>query len=419
VPHVRGVVSKTLPRNGVRTPVNLVPPEHRWKVVANTQEVATESISPPSVMPSGYYMVPCLVYMHTPSFNGQRLYDSRAPATENQYTAVPADITPLRWDAADYRRHNNNKGRRQYSTAAEVVPTTEKIRPPWSVPAPPSPCNFNNDMTLDQFYIEIMKSFAAYKNCKLSWFHRMLAKVETKADFERAKTVWNQYVQHCHAITSETSTLIVKASCKAGIPNDGLEVLSALIEHEQYWPSTAGVQYLMINLSLNKETEAVMKAYNICKKKGFKMTPKTFHIVIRECIENGMIDEAFMFAEEAKEMGVEMNRVIYNILMNGCRTHELPEKIIQLREEMDNQNIEINDSTIKFTSLAYLAMNKKEEAVQSFQQYEKLGMTLEEFCAKFIVDETEDATQKEHVKQLFQVVREAGVDLPESAIKDF
>jgi len=429
VPHVRTVVSKALPRGG-KTPINLVPPEHRVKIVSNIHSHHAENETGASVNHYPYAVVPCLVYMPQQGY-GQKMEGTKTTG-EGSYPSAPARSS-MRWDSASYKPRYNGQ-RRQFSTVAEAGSTlgTEKVRPSWAHTPSPSPCNFHVDMNINELYAEIMKSFQVYKNCRLSWFHRMLSKVESKVDFERAKAIWNQYVQNNIPITPETSTLIIKAACKGGVPTDGLEVLAALADHKIYWPSTPGIHHLMINLSLNKDTVSVIKAYQLLKKKGIPLCAKTFHIVIRECIDKELIEEAFMFADEAQEMNIELGRVSYNILMNGCRTHNMPERIIELRKKMDAAGVEINDSTIKFTALAHVMMNNNKEAVEAFNQYKRLnGVTLEDFCQRFAsssgVEEEgqeqaqvkESAGQQEHVAALFKAVKEEGVTLPEEIVKEY
>ncbi|PRP81639.1 hypothetical protein PROFUN_01146 [Planoprotostelium fungivorum] len=423
--HVRGVVSR-VQRPKSSTPIHLVPSEHRLKVIPNERQYA-EAVEPsPMMVPTPYYpyaVVPCVVYMPPPV---QRMYESRQEGTfypngnaQNQMRWDSASFTPMQSQPFSGRRNFATIARENTNTTKQdrIVPNSEGKVKTWGIKgnSPGPTCHFSLDMNLEELYREIMKSFRAHGNCRLSWYHRLLSQVETKYDYERAKTIWNAYVRHNNFISPETSTLIIKAACKAGLPMDGLEVLTALSEHEKYWPSTAGVQYLMISLSLNKQTEAVMKTYELIKKKGFKVTPKTFHIIIRECVDNGLVDEALMFVNEAQEMGVEMNRVAYNILMNGCRKNGLPERVIELRKIMEEHNIEINDSTVKFTALAHIMMANPDEAVKSFREYEKLGITLEEFGNKFF-DAAEEEGQQSFVGDLFKAVQDAGIDMPQQVL---
>eukprot|EP01117_Protostelium_nocturnum_P010841 TRINITY_DN390_c0_g1_i1.p1 TRINITY_DN390_c0_g1~~TRINITY_DN390_c0_g1_i1.p1 ORF type:complete len:426 (+),score=151.68 TRINITY_DN390_c0_g1_i1:186-1463(+) len=270
------------------------------------------------------------------------------------------------------------------------------------------------DLRAEMGFVElrdgIMKSFQTKGTCKLSWFHRMLTKAESEADYERSISVWKEYINHNVDLSAETGTLIIKAACKAGVPERGLGMLKQM-KGTPSFPSAAGIQYLMINLSLKKNTEAVMNLYEFIKAENLKITPKIFHILIRDCVDNDLVKEAFLFAKEAKELGIEINRVCYNILMNGCRKHNMADEIIQLRTEMEKNQIEMNDTTVKFTSLAYMMLGKLDQATESFLEYKSLkNVTLEEFAKKFL-DPSESEVYRQHATDLFAALKSKGVEV--------
>jgi pentatricopeptide repeat protein len=267
--------------------------------------------------------------------------------------------------------------------------------------------------TVDELHKNILECMKIYNECKISWFNRMIAKCNTGEDFKKAIEIFKLFQQKMINTTPETGTLMIKAACRANIPE---KMLSMLKKTQKYriFPTLGGIHYLMINFSLKKNTQAVIESYEVAKLRGLKPNARTFHILIRECVDNNLINDAMTLFKDCKIFGVIPNRVTYNILMNGCRKFNKPKKILKLRKEMNEYNIEINDTTIKFTTLAYMMLGDKENAVKSFLEYPNLENNMENFCNKFI-NTAESDNQKQCIIDLFQILKkEKEITLPNS-----
>jgi len=210
----------------------------------------------------------------------------------------------------------------------------------------------------------------------------MLAKCNTEPEFDKALDIFRLYQKRVVETTPETGTLLIKAACRAGIPERALKLLGD-VDNIRLWPTLGGIHYLMISFSLKKDTKSVMQAYEYTKARMLKPTNRTYHILIRECVDNEMVEEAVKFAEECKSNDIIPNRVTYNILMNGCRKINRPKDILSLRIQMNEYNIEINDTTVKFTTLAHMMLGDTDSAVNEFLSYKEIHTKMEEFSNKF------------------------------------
>jgi len=193
---------------------------------------------------------------------------------------------------------------------------------------------------------------------------------------------------------------LIKAACRAGVPEDALQLLSNG-EKVNLSPSLGGIHYLMINFSLKGNTEGVLAAFALCKKLPQPPNTRTYHILIRECIDNNLLDEAMNFATSAKEQNITLNRVTYNTLMNGLRKRGQAQKILDLKQEMDQFSVEINETTIKFVSLAHIMLGETEKAIHAFIQYPELNTNLDGFLQKYLELIQEDETHLKIVLDLF------------------
>jgi pentatricopeptide repeat protein len=266
-------------------------------------------------------------------------------------------------------------------------------------------------MSVGDLYRNIMAQLSDNNQCRLSWLHRLLAKCNSFAEFDKALHVFTTFRERALETTPETATLLIKAACRAGAPEKALNLLKDM-DHTRMFPTLGGVHYLMINFSLLKKTEAVLETFDIAKERGLKPTQRTFHILIRECVDNDRIDDAMKFAEESKHTDIVPNRVTYNILMNGCRKFNKPKEILQLRDQMNEHNIEINDTTVKFTALAHMMLGNSDMAVKAFKEYPELDTKMEDFCEKFFEVTSEDIAQKKCVSDLFAALKASGTQLP-------
>lgn len=218
------------------------------------------------------------------------------------------------------------------------------------------------NMGVSELHDSIRHTLEVNSSVRVSWLNRMLSKCKTKEEFDQALETYNLYQKKIVNTTPETGTLLIKAACRAGIPEVALSLLKDVSE-VKIWPTLGGIHYLMINFSLKNDTNSVMETYEVTKSRNLKPTQRTFHIIIRECVDHDLIEQAMKFAEEAKNMEIIPNRVTYNILMNGCRKFKRAEDILSLREQMNKHQIEINDTTVKFTVLAHLMLKDEQSAI--------------------------------------------------------
>jgi len=260
----------------------------------------------------------------------------------------------------------------------------------------------------EEIFEVIMTQFDQNEECRVSHLNRMLAKCSTLSDFDRAVKVLQRFNDKKINTTTETGTLFIKAACRAGIPEQALSMLKNC-DQLKIFPTLGGMHYLMINFSLKKDTSSVLETFQVTKWRQLKPTTRTYHILIRECVDNNLIQEALKLATESREHDIIPNRVTYNILMNGCRKNNMPLEILQLRSEMNQYNIEINDTTVKFTVLAHMMLGDTDSAVKAFLSYADASdpAKLLDFSNKFL----EDEEQREWVVKLFQALEQRNIPI--------
>lgn len=267
-------------------------------------------------------------------------------------------------------------------------------------------------MSVEELHASIVTNLESTNTCKISWLNRMLAKTNSPQDFQLSCEAFDMFAARGIHTTPETGTLFIKAACRAGTPEKALELLQTNDEHLRIWPTLGGIHYLMINFSLRRDTKSVVDTFHLTKLRQLKPTQRTYHILIRECVDHDLMADAMRYAEECKQENIVPNRVTYNILMNGCRKFNMPNEILELRSQMDVNEVEINDTTVKFTALAHMMLGNKTAAVKAFMEYPQLETKLAEFCDKFF-EVTDDSTiQKRCVVELFGLLKAKGVAIP-------
>eukprot|EP01119_Soliformovum_irregulare_P005000 TRINITY_DN1628_c0_g1_i1.p1 TRINITY_DN1628_c0_g1~~TRINITY_DN1628_c0_g1_i1.p1 ORF type:complete len:525 (+),score=104.30 TRINITY_DN1628_c0_g1_i1:119-1693(+) len=268
-------------------------------------------------------------------------------------------------------------------------------------------------VSAEDLYQNITTHLNNNEKCRVSWLNRLLSKVETQEEFEKALEVFTKYADRNADLTGETGTLLIKAACRANFAERILDMLCD--PTKRLWPTIGGIHYLMINFSLKKDTHSVMRAFTAAKIRNLEPSARTFHIVIRECVDNNLTEDALKFAQQFKEYSIVPNRVTFNILMNGCRKLNRPDEILKLRDQMNELNIDINDTTVKFTSLAHMMKGNLSEAIKEFESYPGLDTKLEEFALKFLeVTEENDDSQNRCVAQLLRAIQSRGFILPQT-----
>jgi len=266
-------------------------------------------------------------------------------------------------------------------------------------------------MGVSELQESIKETLEVNANVRVSWLNRMLSKCNTKQEFDQALETYKLYQIKIDETTAETGTLLLKAACRAGVPEVALDLLRDSSDIQVY-PTLGGIHYLMINFSLKNDTKSVVETYEVTRKRDLKPTQRTFHILIRECVDHDLIEQAMKYAEECKTLEIVPNRVTYNILMNGCRKFHRANDILELRQQMNDYRIEINDTTVKFTVLAYMMLHNIKAAVAEFLKYREIEVKLEDFCCKFFEVTEESNDQKRLVVDLFNALKKNQVELP-------
>jgi len=267
---------------------------------------------------------------------------------------------------------------------------------------------FSVDMSAAEMFDSLRGHFDVDIAPRVSWLNRMLTKCTTPEDFDRAAELLRLYKTKQVKMSSETGTLFIKAACRAGSQEKALRLLN--MDAYKIVPTLGGMHYLMISFSLNQQTSSVLQTFETIKNLVLKPNARTYHILIRECVDKGLIERALEYADHCRQSGMVPNRVTYNILMNGCRKLNLPERMLQFRNEMTAHGIEINDSTCKFVAIAHMMTGDLEAAVRAFLEYPEREAKLNEYCNKFL--EVASEGQKDLVIQLFTALKERGVHLP-------
>eukprot|EP01118_Nematostelium_gracile_P001373 TRINITY_DN11409_c0_g1_i1.p1 TRINITY_DN11409_c0_g1~~TRINITY_DN11409_c0_g1_i1.p1 ORF type:complete len:439 (+),score=104.40 TRINITY_DN11409_c0_g1_i1:112-1428(+) len=252
-----------------------------------------------------------------------------------------------------------------------------------------------------ELYENIITHLQTNPRCPVSWLNRLLAKCHTAADFHKGIKAFLLFQAKLSPTTPETGTLLVKAACRAGVPEKALELLKD-VEHVRIFPTLGGIHYLMINFSLKKDSKAVMDTFQVTKTRHLVPSARTYHILIRECVDSGNVDAAMKYAKDCQKQNIVPNRVTYNILMNGLRKQNKAQEILELRQQMDENKIEINDTTVKFTALAHMILGQVSQAVDTFFSYPDIQTKLAEFSEKFFVAEDTTPEEQKLVRDFFQ-----------------
>jgi len=259
-------------------------------------------------------------------------------------------------------------------------------------------------MNFSELHAGILRHLERHQSCRISWLNRLLAKSSTLSEFDQACRVFEKF-QRLPSLSpasgnGETGTLMIKAACRAGVPERALFYLRN-VDHVRLWPTLGGLHYLMISFSLRHDTRAVLETFELTKLRQLRPTIRTFHILIRECVDHALIEEALQFAEEARSLSIVPNRVTYNILMNGCRKSNRPQQMLRLRAEMDQHHVELNETTVKFTVVAHLMLGQMQNAVTEFLSYAQSEQKMIDFVEKlFEVSEEESEIPKEIDEQI-------------------
>lgn len=392
-------------------PVNAAPPTPYYYAGTGYYPMMWQ----PPVMSYGYhnyaYMKP-----KNPSFSPKG-YAAPPPMYQG---VVPYEMT-VPYPAPYYPNYAANYSTSAYASpssvandaAAQILSDMEGSGKRERSPQVPPP-SLDVRMSVDELHKAILKHFEQFGSSRLSWLNRMLAKCNSAVEFRKCLQIFELYQTNIVEVTPETCTLLVKAACRAGLPEKALDMLKRLDEFRLF-PTLGGIHYLMINFSLKKDTKAVMEVHKVTKLRNIEPTQRTYHILIRECVDNGLINDAMNLASECLQQGIVPSRVAYNILMNGCRKFNMPNQILELRQQMEQKQVEINETTVKFTSLAHMMLGDATKAVAEFTSYLPLAPSLEEFCQKFFeVAEENDVGQLQCVVNLFEAVQKEGHSIPAS-----
>lgn len=350
-------------------------------------------------------MVPVQPYYYAPAPLPQQSirrfssgYGRKAASFAQQQDISPS--SPKRGGLIDNRMFNGIKSFGYATASAHAV--VEENATEDGVP------RITDDMDFSQIYEVITTHMSLYPAPRVSFFNKLLVRCATSEEFNQCLKVLDELLRRCVELTPETGTLLIKAACRAGVSEKALALLKD-VDNIRVWPTLGGIHYLMINFALKKDNKALFETLEVAKKRDLHPTTKTFHILIRECVDNGLIDEAMKVMDECFAAGLQPNRTSYNILMNGLRKLGKSKEMLSLRAKMDAHNVEINDTTVKFTTLAYMMERDPVHALQEFNKFPELTSRMEELCEKFFEITAEaNESQKKVVVDLFDAIVKQG-----------
>ena len=378
--------------------------------------VINNETAEPAVQSEENYMTEESAATSAPASQPETALDPRAYATTPVYSRKPS--AKPNFHAFTQSRISQNKAnpfatsKRNFSSLQMKAEEDEELDEMSEITSEvSSTADSLNKVTLDDLFVMIQQQIKTHSNVKVSWLNRLLTKVQTTEDWHKAFFVVKQFIDQSLATTTETGTLFIKAACRAGAAEQALKSLKD-VQDFRLFPTLGGIHYLMINFSLQKgQTANVISAFGLCEARDITPTTRTYHILIRECVDNGLLDDAMVFAKASTDRQIAPSRVAFNILMNGCRQAGKYEQILEYRDQMKKFNLEINDTTVKFTVVAHLMMGNFDAAFKEFKSYPDLDTKLSSFCSRFLELLPDHEAE---LTQLFTKLEESGLKLPQN-----
>lgn len=289
-----------------------------------------------------------------------------------------------------------------YATAAAATADADEASTDDAVSVADSTDNrlLHPGMTVDELCAGMQEHFARHGSISVSWLNRLFSKCASELDFLKGLEQFETFQSRRIETTPETGTLLIKAACRAGVPEKALELLCD-VRDVRLWPTLGGIHYLMINFSIKKDTESVLRTFEATRERHLKPNVRTYHILIRECVDTQRVDDALRLADDCKASGIAPNRVMFNILMNGCRKANKPNDLLKLRAEMDSMELELNDTTVKFTVLAHLMLSDNARAADEFLAFvgqPPVAATVNAFAERFLDELADEPDAAQHVR---------------------
>lgn len=284
----------------------------------------------------------------------------------------------------------------------------------------------------DALYSWILARFAHKARAgrpTLYHLHKLLHLCATERDVDLAFRVIQKFRDAAIPTTTETLSLLIKACCRAHAPHRGLD---AVLRHRVLGtgtPSLKGLHYLMINFAINGDLPSLFKTLETLRGSGLEPNSRTYHIIIRACVDNGDVFHAVELLLDAKENRISLERGTYNVCMNGIikELRELPgdgareEKgrcLEEVKKLMDCAFIEPNGSTLALMVEGYMLLSDTAHAMDTLAELigllhggvsDELAEAVVSYCERADAAEIRTCGQK-----VLEAAEKNGVALPAS-----
>jgi pentatricopeptide repeat protein len=135
----------------------------------------------------------------------------------------------------------------------------------------------------------------------------------------------------------------------------------------------------MINFAINGDLPSLFKTLETLRVSGLDPNSRTYHIIIRACVDNGDVFHAVQLLLDAKENRISLERGTYNVCMNGIikelrevsaeRDREEKGRCLeQVKRLMDDAFIEPNGSTLALMVEGYMLLADTGRAMETLAE---------------------------------------------------
>ncbi len=111
-----------------------------------------------------------------------------------------------------------------------------------------------------------------------------------------------------------------------------------------------------------KNVTFLKEATKLLKERFFQLNHKTYHLIIREFVENDELDIAFEWLQDAQQEEVQLGTATYNMLLYELIRRRRGNEAIELAEKMAGIGCKPNKSTKQFCIAALIQTNAVDKA---------------------------------------------------------
>eukprot|EP00033_Pygsuia_biforma_P000835 GCRY01000971.1.p1 GENE.GCRY01000971.1~~GCRY01000971.1.p1 ORF type:complete len:430 (+),score=72.98 GCRY01000971.1:91-1380(+) len=267
-------------------------------------------------------------------------------------------------------------------------------KPIFSVPTirKPEPTPFSSEQWShsEKLFSEIIladQKTPEIKDFSLASFHTLLLNSKEESDVPLVLKAAKIFQKHSVPTTDETSSLFVKAICRCG---GAVKCFSAMMNPEVFGitPTRKCFQFLMVKLSLERNVDLVLKAFEVMKSKGIDPSPQSYHVVIRACVDNDRVETAHSFLSQCENEGITVERGTYNVVMNGFMSKQDSSQVLAIYKHMLSREVLPNSGTLMLVTRAFLHQDNVDLALRSFADLVEMHQDL-------IHDSTQGKKRKE------------------------